>query len=128
MDVDLMKILVAEDNPINQQILETMIRLKKWDCTVVSNGREAVEAARTQKFDLIFMDLNMPVLDGIEATKEIRNHDTKTPIIAVTAYSDTTYREKTRLVGMNGFIPKPFTRNDIYNAVSQSVTSDEQIL
>ncbi len=118
--IDAMKILVAEDNPINQQIMEVMIRLKQWDCKIVSNGREAVEASRNEKYDLIFMDLNMPVLDGIEAAKEIREYDKSTPIIAITAYTDSCYREKTEEVGMNDFIPKPFTRKDIYEAVKRS--------
>jgi two-component system, sensor histidine kinase len=115
-----MKILIAEDNPINQQIMEVIIRLKHWDCTIVSNGQEAVEATRNEKYDLIFMDLNMPILDGIEATREIRCYDKSTPIIAITAYTDSCYREKTEEVGMNDFIPKPFTRKDIYDAVSRS--------
>jgi len=114
-----MKILVAEDNPINQQIIEVIIRLKQWDCTIVSNGEEAVEATRNDKYDLIFMDLNMPILDGIEATKAIRTYDQSTPIIAITAYTDSCYRDKTEEVGMNDFIPKPFTRKDIYDAVTR---------
>lgn len=114
------KILVAEDNPINQQIMEVVIRLKQWDCTIVSNGQEAVEATRDNKYDLIFMDLNMPVLDGIEATKAIRSHDQITPIIAITAYADSRYRKKAKEAGMNDFIPKPFTRENIYDAVARS--------
>lgn len=115
--IDAMKILVAEDNPINQQILEAMIRLKHWDCKVVNNGEEAVEASLSGDYDLIFMDLNMPLLDGIEATRKIRNHNRSVPIIAVTAYTDEFYKEETLKVGMNGFIAKPFTRKDIYEAV-----------
>ena len=118
--IDSMKILVAEDNPINQQILEAMIRLRHWECKVVSNGKEAVEASQTDEFDLIFMDLNMPVLDGIEATKEIRHYNKSIPIIAVTAYTEECYREETIKAGMNGFISKPFTRKDIYDAVTES--------
>jgi two-component system, sensor histidine kinase len=115
---DEMNILVAEDNPINQQIMEVILRLKQWNCTIVNNGKEAVEATQNNSYDLIFMDLNMPVLDGIEATKIIRGQNKLTPIVAITAYHDDYYREKTKEVGMNGFIPKPFSRRDIYEAVS----------
>jgi len=118
--IDALKILVAEDNPINQKIMETMIRMRHWDCKIVSNGMEAVEATRKEKYDLIFMDLNMPVLDGLKASKIIRQYDKTTPIIAITAYTDCCYREMTEEIGMNDFIPKPFTRMDIYNAVMRS--------
>lgn len=118
--IDAMKILVAEDNPINQQILEAMIRLKHWDCKVVNNGEEAVEASLSGDYDLIFMDLNMPLLDGIEATRKIRDHNRSVPIIAVTAYTDEFYKEETMKAGMNGFIAKPFTRKEIYEAVQSS--------
>jgi len=112
-----MRILVAEDNPINQQILEVILRLRHWECTIVNNGREAVEEAKKTRYNIIFMDINMPVLDGIEATKEIRATDKNTPIIAVTANSDDYYRQKSFDAGMNGFITKPVNRKDIYDAV-----------
>ena len=112
-----MNILVVEDNAINQLVIKLMIDSNNWNCTIVSNGQEAVETTRKEKFDLIFMDLNMPVLDGIEATKVIREYDKQTPIIAVTAYTESHYRTETSKAGMNGFISKPFTRMDIYNMV-----------
>jgi len=112
-----MRILVAEDNPINQQILEVILRLRHWECTIVNNGLEAVEEARKTKYSLIFMDINMPVLNGIEATKEIRTTDKNTPIIAITANDDDYYRQKSFDAGMNGFISKPVNRKAIYNAV-----------
>lgn len=114
-----MNILVVEDNPINQQIIRLMIDSLNWNCTTVNNGQEAVDITQQNKFDLIFMDLNMPVLDGIEATRVIRQYDKHTPIIAVTAYSGNYYRTETIKAGMNGFISKPFTRTDIYNMVQR---------
>ncbi len=114
-----MNILVVEDNPINQQIFRLMIVSNNWDCTIVSNGQEAVDITQQKKFDLIFMDLNMPVLDGIEATKVIRQYDDHTPIIAVTAYTGNYYRTETIKAGMNGFIPKPFTRTDIHHMIQR---------
>ena len=105
-------VLVAEDNPNNQKLIE--ILLKKIGITpiIVSNGKDAVEEYKKQYFDLILMDINMPILDGISAMKQIKileknTNSKKTPIIALTANSIAGDKERYLQEGMDGYLSKP---------------------
>lgn len=107
-----MQILIAEDNPVNQRV--ALLLLKRYGCeaTAVNNGQQALDLIKTQTFDLIFMDCQMPVLDGFEATLKIRQYEKEigkgyTPIIAMTAGGINLYRQKCVDVGMDDFIAKP---------------------
>lgn len=104
-------VLVAEDNLMNQKYLTNL--LKKWGVTFVlaNNGREAITAANKEKYDLIFMDIQMPIVDGFEATIAIRNtHNLNqfTPIIALTASALSDQKRQAMIIGMNDYISKPF--------------------
>ena len=104
------RVLVAEDNAINQKIVRIM--LQKAGCVVlaVDDGNQAVEAVQTGQFDLVLMDLHMPQLDGLEATRQIRALESKVrevPIIALTASAFTDDRDRCLSAGMNDFITKP---------------------
>jgi two-component system sensor histidine kinase/response regulator len=104
------RILLAEDNAINREILEAMVRKDGFEVHSVINGREAVDAVCTQDFSCILMDIHMPVMDGIEATRQIRaleNLKASIPIIAVSASVEKGIREQALDAGMNEFIPKP---------------------
>ncbi len=106
-----MKILVAEDNDINQLVMLSMFERMGYDVEIVENGAEAVEALRQNLYDIVFMDLQMPVMDGIEATKQIRTeHGQVQPIIiAVTADAYTEDRIRCLQAGMNDYLAKPIT-------------------
>ncbi|WP_420146775.1 PAS domain S-box protein [Spirosoma sp.] len=110
--VENMKILVAEDNLMNQRYVSGL--LKKWrvDFTIANDGQQAVEQCRKQKFDLVLMDIQMPVMDGYEATIAIRSIDNlnqQVPIIALTASAMLDQKEMAMKAGMNGFLAKPFS-------------------
>lgn len=112
-----LKVLLAEDNIVNQKV---MIRfLERWniEMEVVNNGEEALEALKNSHFDVILMDLQMPKMDGYEATEQIRKLDDpykrKTPIIALTAAALKEVREKVYAAGMNDFVTKPFNPVDL---------------
>ncbi|WP_016955263.1 hybrid sensor histidine kinase/response regulator [Catenovulum agarivorans] len=101
------RVLVAEDNEINQEVITSMLENYNLDVQVAANGLVATDTAFKMNFDLIFMDIQMPILDGIEATRKIRESGSQVPIVALTAH---TYRTDEKLcfdVGMNGFISKP---------------------
>ncbi|GAG45059.1 unnamed protein product, partial [marine sediment metagenome] len=86
-----LRILLAEDNVVNQKLIETLLGKEGHSVVVVGNGHKAVEAVKNDSFDLVLMDVHMPVLDGLKATAQIREHERETdrrvPIIAMTAHS-----------------------------------------
>jgi CheY-like chemotaxis protein len=102
------KVLVVEDYNDVRRMMCIMLRQYGFDVIEASDGYEAVEMALDGKPDLIFMDLAMPILDGVSAVKAIRAHDElkHTPIVAVTAYHDF-YKDKAKAVGCNEVIQKP---------------------
>ncbi|MBW7875038.1 MAG: response regulator [Candidatus Cloacimonetes bacterium] len=106
------KILVVDDNPVNQRVAEAMLFQMKLQCDCVSNGLEAVEALKISSYDLVLMDVQMAIMDGIEATRTIRDPSSDVlnksiPIIAMTAHAMHGDREKCLQAGMDGYITKP---------------------
>jgi signal transduction histidine kinase len=106
------RVLLAEDNAINQAISSAMLRGLGADCLIAENGHEAVEMALAGGFDIILMDLQMPGLDGIEAAREIRRRGVlargrPVPIVALTGNAAEDYGDECRAAGMNGFLIKP---------------------
>lgn len=115
-------ILLAEDNPINQLVARNFI--EKWGAQVdvASNGIEAVQMAAANHYDLILMDLQMPEMDGFEATKKIRQlpepHYKQIPIIALTASSIIEVQEEYIQAGMNNYMRKPFVPSELYQMIA----------
>lgn len=105
-DVRKPMILIAEDVESNYKLLEIILK-KEYTLLWAKNGREAVDFAMEHKPDAILMDIKMPVMDGIEALKEIRLHTDKLPVIMQTAYAFDTDRRIAEEAGCNGFITKP---------------------
>lgn len=114
-----LKVLVAEDNKMNVLILKKFFHNWEIDFRIANNGEELLEIYKQEDFDLILMDLQMPILNGYEATKEIRNLENKkkanVPIIALTAFAQTDIKIKTEQYKMNGFMSKPFKPSELYN-------------
>ncbi len=113
-----LKVLVAEDNPINQKLIRTTLLQFGADVTLASNGEEAFELRKQNDYDMIFMDIQMPVMNGLEATQEILhyeqvNHLNHIPIIALTANALTGDREKYIEAGMDNYIPKPINLEEL---------------
>ena len=115
------KILVAEDNPVNQVVAARLLERRGHRVTVAANGREAVAAVERERFDLVLMDVQMPEMDGFEATAEIRQAETGTgrhlPIFAMTARAMKGDEERCRMAGMDGYLPKPIRSADLYAIV-----------
>jgi PAS domain S-box-containing protein len=112
------RILVAEDNPVNQKVAQAMLKKVGLQSDVVANGQEAVNALQTIPYDLVFMDCQMPEMDGFEATRCIRNGTSgvvnpSIPIIAMTAFAMQGDKEKCILAGMNDFIAKPVLKREL---------------
>ncbi|KZE79847.1 hybrid sensor histidine kinase/response regulator [Paenibacillus elgii] len=114
-------ILLAEDNPIDQLVMSKMLEKMGHKVTVVTNGKEAAEAVHKEHFDIIFMDLHMPALNGLEATQIIKKSlQEKSPrIIAVTANALKGDREKCLAAGMDEYISKPVKRETVMKLLRQ---------
>ena len=125
------KVLVAEDNHINQIVIGKF--LDKWeiDYDVVDNGRKAVESYKENHYDLILMDLQMPKMNGYEASKEILNiadvRSKKIPIVALTASAQLDVKFKAETIGMTGFVTKPFKSADLYNTILDQLRGVKQL-
>ena len=102
------KVLVAEDNPVNKKLIEILLQKLGYDGKIVSNGKEAVDEALAEDFDICLMDIHMPVMSGIEATAEIRKKgNTTLPIVALTADVFKEGKERCLEAGMNDFLSRP---------------------
>ena len=115
-------ILLAEDNPINQRVAVRLLEKRGWRVTVVANGREALEALESRTFDLALMDVQMPVMNGLEATAAIRDKERSSgehlPIIALTAGVMVWDRQKCLQAGMDDYIAKPFQTQALMNVLA----------
>ncbi len=121
---DKLAILLVEDNELNQRLMKISLTRYKYTVTVAVNGLEGVQMFKNQKFDLILMDIMMPVMDGFEATREIRNMENRdpslgyTPIIAFTANTINNDRDKCVQGGMDDILEKPFDINKFREILS----------
>ena len=117
MNLSKLSILVAEDNPMNTLLMKKL--LAKWEITpdFAVNGEEAVKLFSANKYDLILMDIHMPIMDGFDATTIIRNDSdhskAQIPIIALTASVALDAREKIAQAGINDFVSKPFNPDEL---------------
>jgi CheY-like chemotaxis protein len=119
-----LKILLAEDNPINTKLAVGLIQLRNWKVDCAVNGAEAVDKFRIRTYDLVLMDIQMPELDGLEATKKIREIEVfrgsnPTPVIAVSAHALKGDIEKALNSGMDDYIIKPFKPNELYSMIEK---------
>lgn len=101
------KILVTEDNPVNQKLIKILLKRLGCEMDLAVNGKEAVELAAQREYDMCLMDLQMPVMGGIDATKEIRKSGNTMPIIALTAVAFKEGRDKCLQAGMDDFLTRP---------------------
>ena len=119
------KVLVAEDNPANQMLIKILLNKHGLETTLVDNGQEAVEAIQAQNFDMIFMDMQMPVMNGYEATQALRQGGFKVTIVALTANAMTGDREKCLEAGCDDYLSKPIDRHQLQSILETSLGSKD---
>jgi CheY-like chemotaxis protein len=115
-----LRILLAEDSPINQRLAVGLLERRGHSVAVANDGREALEAFRKEHFDLILMDVQMPEMDGFEATEAIRfsDHDNAdVPIVAMTAHAMKGDRERCLNSGMDAYISKPIRAQTLFETI-----------
>jgi signal transduction histidine kinase/ActR/RegA family two-component response regulator len=117
----LYNILVVEDNKINQMVTKKIIQNSNMTCTIVDDGYAAMVALEREHFDLILMDINMPLINGFETTRKIREKGIKTPIIALTAFDKQEVTEEALAAGMNDIMVKPFEPSKLFQVISNNI-------
>lgn len=123
-DAQSLSILIAEDNLMNQKLALQVLKRLGHVGTVAENGQQAIDILRSQAFDLVLMDIQMPVMDGYTTTQHIRQDlRSKVPIIAMTAHALASERERCLQAGMNDFMPKPFQINELQRVIRKYAPS-----
>jgi two-component system, sensor histidine kinase and response regulator len=118
----LLNILVAEDNAVNQLLMKRLLQKRGHEVTIVADGRQAIEAVAANEFDVVFMDVQMPELDGLQATREIRVRETgvgrRIPIVALTAHAMKSDMDRCLEAGMDQYLTKPIDAAELDKVLS----------
>jgi PAS domain S-box-containing protein len=121
-----LKILLAEDNPVNQKMAKLILEKKGHSVTTAENGKKVIEKFETEKFDIILMDVQMPEVDGLDATLTIRKLEVQTggriPIVAMTAHAVKGDREMCLNAGMDGYVSKPISRSELFETMRKVIS------
>jgi CheY-like chemotaxis protein len=117
------KVLLAEDNPVNQKLAKALLEKVRFTVSTVTNGQEAVDAIEQGSFDLVLMDMQMPVMGGEEATRLIRAKENgssnRVPIVALTAHALSGHRVRCLEAGMDDHVSKPINREELMAAIAK---------
>jgi len=117
------RVLLAEDNLVNQRVALLLLQKRGYNVTVVADGRQAVDAYRRERFDVVLMDVQMPEMDGLEALQAIRTIERssglRTPIIAVTAHAMAEDRDRCEAAGMDAYLTKPLSSARLFSTIDE---------
>ena len=124
---EIFSILVVDDNSINQLVTKKIIEKNNYKCSIVSSGFEALEILEIEQFDLVLMDINMPVMNGFQTTRKIREMGITIPIIALTAFDKDVIIDEALLAGFNDIIVKPFESVVLYKTINNLIFNENEI-
>lgn len=132
MNVDLttnhvFKVLIVEDNRINQMVTKKLLEKNHFKCKVVEDGFQAVSIVERETFDIILMDINMPLMNGFETTRLIRSKNINTPIVALTAFDKEEIAEEALAAGLNDIIIKPFDPSKLFKVIHTLITKSQSV-
>ena len=113
------RVLVVEDNKVNQKLMEVLLKKVGLQCDIAADGLQAVEAARSKSYDLILMDIQMPHINGYNATRIIRENGSNTPVVALTAHAMKNDKEKALSAGCNDYLAKPVEPRKLYETLAK---------
>jgi len=120
------KVLIAEDSSVIQNLTKKILSIQNYQISSVKNGQQVLDALESEPFDIILMDINMPIMDGIECTEKIRSLDnpekSQIPIIAITGNARNLSLQEYREIGINDFLQKPLNFDELVNLVRKHTT------
>jgi len=120
-----MKVLLVEDSPVNQKLAAALLQKRGFEVTPKENGKAALASLERESFDLILMDVQMPEVDGFEATRTIREREKSTgghiPIIAITAHALKGDQERCLAAGMDAYISKPIRSSELFETIQRTL-------
>jgi two-component system CheB/CheR fusion protein len=116
-----LSILLAEDNAVNRLLMVRLLEGRGYQVTIAMDGRQALDEAARNEFDAILMDVQMPEMDGLEATRILRQRGLRTPIIAMTAHAMQGDREKCLDAGMDAYVSKPIQPQKVFEVIDEAV-------
>lgn len=120
-------VLIVEDNRINQMVTRKLMEKNHFKCNVVEDGFKALEILEKEKFDIILMDINMPLMNGFETTRLIRSKNITTPIIALTAFDKEEITEEALASGLNDIIIKPFDQSKLFKVIHSLISKSQSV-
>ena len=120
-------ILIVDDNKINQIVTQNILKKKGYTCDLASNGMDAIDMLKNENFDLVLMDINMPEMNGLDATTVVRTFNTHIPIIALTAVEEGEIRDQALSVGMNDVIIKPYDTQQFFQTIMKNISKVKYI-
>ncbi|WP_284652621.1 response regulator [Flavobacterium terrisoli] len=126
-DTHMHNILVVEDNKINQMVTKKIIQNSNMTCTIVDDGYAAIVALERERFDLILMDINMPLINGFDTTRRIREKGIMIPVIALTAFDKQEVTEEAISAGMNDIMVKPFEPSKLFQVITNNIKNKESV-
>ncbi len=121
------KILLVEDNPMNRKLITTILTKEGYTTVTAANGADALQVLETDRFDLVLMDIQMPVMDGYEATRRIKADERlrSTPVIALTAHAMKGDEQKVYDAGCDGYLTKPVNREELLSEIARHVRGEQ---
>lgn len=125
---EVFKVLVVEDNAINQLITKRIMEKNNYLCVVVDDGFKALEILANEEFDVILMDINMPLMNGFETTRRIRQNGIETPIVALTAFDKNEITDEALMAGINDIIVKPFESVQLFKIINCLILKTKSIV
>jgi len=122
------KILIVEDNPQNMRLIEMTLRAKNYTLLEATDGEEALDIARTERPDLIIMDVRLPKMDGLEVTRKLRENPafSHTPIIGVTAYAMKGDKERVIEAGCDAYLSKPINTRELLGVIAEMLSQRQK--
>lgn len=117
------KVLIAEDSTVIQNITKSVLKFQNFDITTVKNGQQVLDLLKKTSFDIILMDINMPVMDGMACSREIRKQNNSVPIVAITGNAKNYSMQDFTDAGINEYLPKPLNFDHLVNTVKKYTMS-----